>query len=114
MLRIFRLTARRLVISERCSRFRAQLRRLALLPRPVDPERKNAVRLFDFPWGAPNPSFTIAMRRVFISLNIQRHARKSLCTAGHGSLSLCSLLETTVEICDPGESPQQELPRPKL
>src|SRR5207302_2036870 len=78
IVRIFRLTARRLVISERCSRFRAQLRRLALLPRPVDPERKNAVRLFDFPWGAPNPSFTIAMRRVFISLNIQRHARKSL------------------------------------
>ena len=50
MLRIFRLTARRLVISERCSRLHAQLRRLALLllPRPVDPEARRAVRAVQF------------------------------------------------------------------
>jgi hypothetical protein len=44
------------------------------------------VRLFDFPSGAPNPSFTIAMRQVFISLNIQRHARKSSLQTRHGRL----------------------------
>src|SRR5439155_25376340 len=110
MLRIFRLTARRLVISERCSRFRAQLRRLALLPRPVDPERKNAVRLFDFPWGAPNPSFTIAMRRVFISLNIHRHARKSLLHSRPWKFVPMLAIGTDGEICDSGESPLQELP----
>src|SRR5438445_8810695 len=107
MLRIFRLTARRLVISERCSRFRAQLRRLALLPRPVDPERKNAVRLFDFPWGAPNPSFTIAMRRVFISLNIQRHARKSLLHSRPWKFVLRSRSEMTAESCERNKSPVQ-------
>jgi hypothetical protein len=39
-----------LVISERCSRFHAQLRRLALLllPRPVDPEARRAVRPVQF------------------------------------------------------------------
>jgi hypothetical protein len=68
------------------------------------------VRLFDFPWGAPNPSFTIAMRRVFISLNIQRHARKSLLHSGPWKFALRSQSEMTGEICDPGESPLQELP----
>jgi len=56
MLPIFRLTARRLVTSERCSRFRVQLRRLTqlrrlallLLPRPVDPEARRAVRAVQF------------------------------------------------------------------
>ena len=48
MLLISPAIAQRSAISEPCSRFRAQLRRLALLLLPVDPERKNATRLFDF------------------------------------------------------------------
>jgi hypothetical protein len=68
------------------------------------------VRLFDVLWGAPNPSFTIAMRRVFISLNIQRHARKSPLHSRPWKFVLRSQLEMAAEICDMGESPLQEVP----
>jgi len=65
------------------------------------------VRLFDFPWGAPNPSFTMAMRRVFIALNIQRHARKSPLHSGPWKFVLRSRSEMTAKICERNKSPLQ-------
>jgi hypothetical protein len=55
------------------------------------------VRLFDVPWGLSNPSFTIARRRVFISLNIQRHARKPTLRSAQWKFALRSQSEMTDE-----------------